>query len=111
MREATDESLRKRVRSDFRRSVKAKNPPGHLTDELVEAVRAAVEEGGGVQVVVEGEEDLAVIPAVQFAEVGSTVLYGQPSEGVVVVEVTDERKREIKHLVDRMEVIDGDRDN
>ncbi|MBS1262932.1 MAG: hypothetical protein MAG715_00097 [Methanonatronarchaeales archaeon] len=107
MRENTGEAVRREVRRGFRRSVKAKNPPGHLTDELVEAVEAAVEEGDGFQVVVDGEEDLAVIPAVRFAEVGSTVLYGQPSEGVVVVEVTGKRKREIKRLVDRMEVLDG----
>ncbi len=111
MRESTDQGFRRDVRRGFDRSLDAENPPGHLTEDLVEAVRSALESRERVQVVVNGEEDLAVLPAVQLAEEGSRVLYGQPSSGVVVIEVTEERKREIKRVVDRMEVLDGDQRN
>lgn len=109
MREETGEDVRRRVRTGYDTSLFAKNPPGHLTDELVEVLDEAFDREGKVQVVVEGEEDLAVLPVVQKAETGTRVLYGQPSEGVVVIDVTDERKREIKRLVNKMEVIDGPR--
>lgn len=108
MREETGRELREAVRGRFDRVIEARNPPGHLTADLDDAVRDAVEGPGTAQVVVDGEEDLAVMPAVLHAETGSRVLYGQPDRGVVVVEVTEERKREIKRLVDRMAVIDGD---
>lgn len=111
MREETGDDLRAAVRGRFDRVLEARNPPGHLTDDLDAAVRDAVRGAGTAQVVVDGEEDLAVIPVVLHADVGSRVLYGQPDCGVVVVEVTEERKREIKRLVDTMEVIDGDRDH
>jgi len=44
---------------------------------------------------VDGEEDLAVIPCVLMAPEGSLILYGQPGEGVVLVE-TDKVKETAK---------------
>lgn len=108
MREGTENEFRQSVRKGFDRHVEARNPPGHLTDDLVDAVRRAIEEEGSTQIVVDGEEDLAVMPAVKLAEPGTRVLYGQPDRGVVVVDVTEERKRQINRLLDKMEVIDGD---
>jgi len=108
MREETDDDFRAKVRRGYDATVEAENPPGHLTDELVDAVRSALEGDKNVQIVIDGEEDLAVLPAVQYAEESSKVIYGQPGEGVVVVEVTEEMKREINRLVDKMEVINGD---
>lgn len=108
MREETSRDFRSAVRRGFDERLEAGNPPGHLTDELLDTIESALESEGRVQVVVDGEEDLSVLPSVLLAEEGSRVLYGQPSKGVVVVEVTEKMKREIKRIVDRMEVIDGD---
>jgi len=43
--------------------------------------------GNKVLIVVDGEEDLAVLPCVITAPPGTVVLYGQPGEGVVLCEV------------------------
>lgn len=59
------------------------NPPGMITGGLVETLRRAFEERPSL-VIVDGEEDLAVIPLVQILPDGSAVFYGQPGEGVVV---------------------------
>ncbi len=40
-------------------------------------------------ILAKGEEDLLVIPAAISAEPGSTLVYGQPGEGVVVLKVDD----------------------
>jgi hypothetical protein len=50
-------------------------------------------------ILVEGEEDLAVIPLILAAPEGAMVLYGQPGEGVVVCEVTDAAKEKAETLL------------
>lgn len=76
---------------------KAKNPAGRITRAAVSAMRRAFAGDKPAMVLVEGEEDLLAITAVMDAPVGALVLYGQPLEGVVVVEVdakAKERARE-----------------
>lgn len=68
----------------------AANPPGTITTALWDAINKAFElqkSGSNVLLVVDGEEDLAVLPCVITAPPGTIVLYGQPGEGVVLCEV------------------------
>jgi len=74
-----------------------------ITQELIDAIRNNVNSKEPVRIFVDGEEDLAVIPACEFAPTGSLVLYGQPREGVVAVEVTEEKRRETRELMGRMQ--------
>lgn len=80
-----------------------KNPPGYMATTLVYAVHQAIERrlrGGKRSIIrVMGEEDLAGVPAILLAPLGSTVLYGQPGEGMVAVDVTEEKKEEIMRLL------------
>jgi uncharacterized protein (UPF0218 family) len=83
--------------------VRVKNPPGTITDELVRALEDAVIHPP-VTIVVDGEEDLAVIPLVLAApDQGAIILYGQPHEGVVVRTVDARAKSDahklLKHFV------------
>lgn len=82
------------------------NPAGTLTRELLEAVDDNVDSGGAVYV--DGEEDLAVLPAILLADPGDTVVYGQPDEGMVYVEVDDETRETAVDLLTRMDVEDED---
>ncbi len=50
-------------------------------------------------VVVEGEEDLLVIPCIIEAPIGSLILYGQPNQGIVVITVTEEIKQSTNTLI------------
>ncbi len=75
-----------------------KNPPGTITDELVEALTYAVD-NPPVTIMVDGEEDLAVIPLVIAAPLASVVLYGQPHEGVVLRMIDDDAKIAAKDLL------------
>jgi hypothetical protein len=56
-----------------------------------------------VRIVVNGEEDLLVIPVCVHAPDNSIVLYGQPNEGLVVVEITPEIRNKTQSLLDLME--------
>jgi GTP-dependent dephospho-CoA kinase len=78
--------------------VEAWNPPGTITDDLVEAIHEAIADPPRV-IFVDGEEDLAVIPLVLAAPVGAAILYGQPREGVVLRIVDEEAKRKADSLL------------
>jgi len=87
----------------FHKRLSARNPPGTITRELLEVLDRAVRDEG-ILILVEGEEDLAVIPLVIAAPFGALILYGQPGEGVVVCEVTPAAKEKARamlaHFVD-----------
>src|SRR3989344_5567420 len=78
--------------------VKAKNPAGYISRELVRAfekvLKGLVRDGMKRIVEVDGEEDLAGVPAILLAPLDSMVLYGQPDQGIVAVEATEEKKKE-----------------
>jgi len=78
--------------------IRVKNPPGTLTDDLIRALEHAIEHPP-VTVIVDGEEDLAVIPLVIAAPDGAIILYGQPRQGVVLRTVNSEAKYTARHLL------------
>lgn len=81
----------------------ATNPAGTLTDSLIRAITIAIERTEPTQVVVDGEEDLATVPAVVLAPKGTAVVYGQPEEGMVLIGVTSQTRERAHSLLGRME--------
>lgn len=81
--------------------VTVKNPAGFITSGLWETIAKNLESGGIIGV--EGEEDLAVIPAVLEADFGDVVLYGQPDEGMVYIKVDEDIKQKVAVLLKIME--------
>ncbi len=55
-----------------------------------------------IQIVINGEEDLAALPAIAMAPISSVIIYGLPDKGAVVVRVTEDKKKEIQLLLNRM---------
>jgi cytidyltransferase-like protein len=76
----------------------AENQAGMIERRAVGAIRKALEsfaQTGDRQIVtIKGEEDLLVIPSILLSPLESTVIYGQPDQGLVVVKVTEKKKRE-----------------
>jgi cytidyltransferase-like protein len=89
--------------------LQAANPPGQITSSLLSAIDEAFSQQTNKHVVitVEGEEDLAVIPCILKAPLGSLIFYGQPGEGLVKVVVTGGQKDAIYQLFHRLEVRDN----
>jgi uncharacterized protein (UPF0218 family) len=99
-REAVDDDVAAALREP---DVVVENPPATLTRELLVALGDAVRAEEPTTVLVDGEEDLATVPAVLVAPDGASVVYGQPGEGMVhgrVDEETRERVRELFGLLD-----------
>jgi len=91
---------------DFRRCYRARNPSGTLTSELLEVIQKAIDVPDTL-IFVEGEEDLAVIPLVLAAPLGTIILYGQPGEGVVFCDVTPIAKQKAREMLSHfVEVVD-----
>lgn len=84
--------------------IHATNPPGTITPELWSAVKDAILSEKKVKIVVDGEEDLAVIPVVLFAPFGANVIYGMPNTGLVLLKITSDEKDKVKELIKKMEV-------
>ena len=101
MRLPVDEKTRRAVEAFEATVVRVKNQAGSITPELREALEAAKPP---LKIVVEGEEDLATLPAVLSAPLGSAVIYGQPGEGLVLVEVTEPKRREFEMLLKQFKI-------
>jgi hypothetical protein len=107
-RERVDPEVLARLEAgDFDRERSVENPAAVLTADLLAALRAAVGSEGTVCLDIDGEEDLATLPAVALAPDGASVVYGQPGEGMVHVVVDDEVRASARELLGRFE---GDTD-
>lgn len=91
------------VRSTFDGpDVIVENPAGTLTETLLTAIRDGIDQPSKFTIRIEGEEDLAALPAIIAAPDGASVVYGQPEEGMVHVRVTPEVRDRISDLIVRM---------
>jgi uncharacterized protein (UPF0218 family) len=104
-RSAVDEEVEAAI-GGFDRDVGVVNPPATLTDELLTALREAIDGAealtGSRLIEVDGEEDLATLPAILAAPEGASVVYGQPGEGMVLVQVDGESTAHARDLLGRM---------
>lgn len=78
------------------------NPPGEITLQSIDAIKNALKSEPPVQIVVNGEEDLLVLPACIHAPPNSVLLYGQPNEGLVIVKITQEIRNKTQQLLNLM---------
>ena len=90
-----------------------KSGPGYISGEAMEAIRTMLNSPhpplilrggeGGVTVrhvlIIDGEEDLLVLPAILYAPIGAVLYYGQPGEGLVEVVVTEGKKQQALALL------------
>ena len=79
-----------------------KNPPGEITEESMQVIQKAFSCEPPVRIIVDGEEDLLVIPVCIFAPENSVVMYGQPNEGLVIVHITPEIQAKVQKILDVM---------
>lgn len=98
MRSSAGEEIKRTIDAYSVPVRRVKNPAGALTPELRGVLEGVAPP---LKIVVDGEEDLATLPAVLSAPVGSVVAYGQPGEGVVLVGVTDGKKQEFQELLNK----------
>jgi hypothetical protein len=79
-----------------------KNNPGEISTESFNLVKTIFDQKPPIRLVVDGEEDLLVLPVCLFAPSNSVVMYGQPNEGLVIAEITDEVREKVQKIVNQM---------
>jgi len=84
-----------------RKTYHVKNPPGVITEESWKTIKQAMKERE-VVIYVEGEEDLLTLPSISESPNNALVLYGQPSQGLVVVTITPSTRTRASEMLARM---------
>ena len=84
-----------------KRTLCVRNDAGTISLGAWGAVEDAIESADTV-VVVDGEEDLLTLVAMAVAPLGSFVVYGQPGEGLVLVEVDEEARKKVSSYLGAM---------
>jgi len=105
-RSAVDSAVAEAI-TGFDRTVEVANPAGTLTRDLLDTMRAGLDSDDTTLVDVEGEEDLAALPAVLMVPETGHVVYGQPDEGMVLVTPEAAVRERVRSILARM---DGDSD-
>ena len=83
-------------------NLSCKNPPGEITEESTQVIQKAFSCKLPVRIIVDGEEDLLVLPVCILAPENSVVMYGQPNEGLVIVHITPDIQAKVQKILDVM---------
>ncbi|MFB0561567.1 MAG: GTP-dependent dephospho-CoA kinase family protein [Candidatus Lokiarchaeia archaeon] len=85
--------------------MKAQNPAATISAGIWDTLKKAYESDVPIELFIEGEEDLLTMPAIILAPDKSFVIYGQPKEGIVIVEVNENKRKEVKEILSQMEAV------
>ncbi|MCP8311221.1 MAG: GTP-dependent dephospho-CoA kinase family protein [Candidatus Methylarchaceae archaeon HK02M1] len=80
--------------SKIETQLKASNPAGQISRESLMALSTAIKARKPVRIIIDGEEDLLTLPTIALFPNCTSVLYGQPGRGAVIIKV-DQRSREM----------------
>ena len=90
---AVDRALRSCLKTVIPSAVEESHSPDFMKSvELDPSTRVDSRPSVGMTILVDGEEDLATIPAILLSPLGTTVYYGQPNKGLVEVKIDLEIK-------------------
>jgi len=90
------------INGEINTKLSCKNPPGEITEGSIQVIKKAFSSEPPVRIIVDGEEDLLVIPVCILAPENSVVMYGQPNEGLVIVQITPEIRAKVQKILDTM---------
>jgi len=101
------DGLEKRIKREFPKigsesELKIDNPAAEITLQSIEIIKKAFKMTAPVRLIVNGEEDLLVLPVCIHAPENSVVLYGQPNKGLVLVQINTEIRNKAQSLLDMM---------
>jgi len=98
---------RKLVKENFGQFeyIKVKNEPGLIRLSTIREIKDILVHNENDKILmVDGEEDLLVIPVVIYGNFGDIIIYGQPNAGVVVTLNNDFLKRRVLEIFKKFQV-------
>ena len=92
------------LKSFGKENICIKNPSGIISHDLWNSIKNAFKnlDKGSIRIEVDGEEDLAALPAIFLAPRDVTIIYGLPNKGVVIVKPNKKNKKRVKEVLDKM---------
>lgn len=78
--------------------------PGYISAEAVQEIASWASSHTPMMCVINGEEDLLVLPVILYAPIGTIVYYGQPKVGIVRVIVTEKIREKIKQILHQFRI-------
>lgn len=81
--------------------INVSNPPGKISSEIFVTAKKIFDINLKTIVLIEGEEDLVVLPMVLASPIGNRLFYGQPNEGMVIIDIDESIKAKIREIVAR----------
>jgi uncharacterized protein (UPF0218 family) len=91
------------VKNENLRTIVVNNPAGTITKELADAIKNALARNTKINIRVEGEEDLAVIPCILYSPEGTNMIYGWPGKGMMLIVTDAHTKKRAISLLQEME--------
>ncbi len=95
-------SKRQAPQFDSATQITVDNPAAEITLQSIDVIKKAFTMNPPVRILVNGEEDLLVLPVCIHAPENSVIMYGQPNEGLVVVKISTEIRNKAQRLVELM---------
>ena len=79
------------------------NKPGEVNAEVISLIREITTTNfNRMQIIIKGEEDLLALPLFMYSPNGWTVFYGQPNEGLVVVEIDSNTRKKARLIFNKV---------
>lgn len=83
--------------------IKVTSPAGVISKELFSTIITLFKNSSKKRqiILIEGEDDLSVMPLILASPLGNHIFYGQPGEGIVEIQVNEENKAKIRQIVSK----------
>ncbi len=83
--------------------IKVISPAGIISKELFKTIIALFKNPSEKTqiILIDGEDDLSVLPLILASPLGNHIFYGQPQVGIVEIQVNEENKAKIRQIVSR----------
>ena len=83
--------------------IHCENRPGELNIQVMDLIKKITSvKFNKIQIIIEGEEDLIALPLFMYSPNKWTIFYGQPNEGLVVVEMNPDRRKRAKLIFNKV---------
>lgn len=84
-------------------SILIDNPDGTITKKLMDTIHNLINSNENNRIEINGEEDLAVIPIIFYADNNTVIVYGIPDTGMAYIKVNEEIKKIVNNMIMEMD--------
>ncbi|MDQ6722784.1 MAG: GTP-dependent dephospho-CoA kinase family protein [Thermoproteota archaeon] len=83
--------------------ITCENRPGEINMQVIDLIKKLTTmKFNKIQIIIEGEEDLVALPLFMYSPDKWTIFYGQPNEGLVVVEINNTIRKRAKSIFNKV---------